>query len=115
MISMNTTTAMTTDTSIALPIGHAEPQRVTAEDLRWSAAVAQQLTNRGIDILSVHHNGRCMVLHVERDPNFEGIRGGMIRRQPAPGGMQRVYALQHLGVQVQWTVYEPALQEVANG
>jgi hypothetical protein len=98
----------------SLTVGQ-EPQRVTAEDLRWSAVVAQELTNRSVEILSAHHNGRRMVLHVERDPNFEGLYGAMIRRQPAPGGFDRIYAIERRGVQVQWTAFEAAVREVANG
>jgi hypothetical protein len=115
MTAETTTTGLTAINSIAHLIDRAEPQRVTAEDLRWSAAVAQQLTNRGVEILTAYHNGRRMVLHVERDPNFEGLRGSMIRRQPVAGGHERIYAIQHLGVQVQWTAFEAASREVANG
>lgn len=92
-----------------------EPQPPTAEDLRWAAAVAQQMTNRGIDLITAFHNGRRMVLHVARDPHLENARGSMIRRQPAPGGCERIYAVSHLGVQLQWTTFEPAAQEVAHG
>lgn len=116
MTAKTTTTGLAAINSIAPLIESAEPLRVTAEDLRWSAAVAQQLTNRGVDILTAFHNGRCMVLHVERDPNFDFQRGAMIRRQPAPGGCERIYAIRHQsGVQVQWTVFEAADREVANG
>lgn len=115
MTAETTTTGVAAINRIAHLIKAEEPLRVTAEDLRWSAEVAQQLTNRGIEILSAHHNGRRIVLHVDRNPNFTGLRGSMSRRQPAPGGYERIYAIQHLGVQVQWTVFEPAASEVANG
>jgi hypothetical protein len=102
-----------TITEIDLP----EVTSVTAEDLRWSAAAAQQLTNRGIEILSAYWNGRRMVLQLERDPNLENMQVGMIRRQPAPGGCERIYAGNHMGVQLQWSVFEPAARplEVVNG
>ena len=95
----------------------AEVTSLTAEDLRWAAAAAQQLTNRGIELLSAYWNGRRMVLHIERDPNFENVQICMIRRQPAPRGYDRIYACNHLGVQMQWSVFEPAARalEVANG
>jgi hypothetical protein len=110
-----TTTGLAAINGIAPLIESAEPLRVTAEDLRWSAAVAQHLTNRRVEILAAFHNGRRIVLHVDRDPNFEGLRGSMIRRQPAAGGYERIYAIQHVGVQVQWTAFEAAAREVANG
>jgi hypothetical protein len=96
-------------------LGSAEPQPITAEDLRWSAVVAQQLTDRGIDIMTAYHNGRGMVLHVNRDPHYGGLRGSMIRRQPVPGGYERIYAVRHLGVQVQWAQFQATASEVANG
>jgi hypothetical protein len=92
-----------------------EPQQPTAEDLRWAAEVAQQMTDRGIELVTAYHNGRRMVLHLERDPRLQNARGSMIRRQPAPGGIERIYAAQHLGMQLQWTVFEPAAEEVVNG
>ena len=100
---------------IAHLIDRRGPQRVTAEDLRWSAAVARELTSRGVEILTAYHNGRRMVLQVDRDPKFTNLHGSMIRRQPAPGGYERIYAIEHVGVQVQWAIYEAAAHEVANG
>lgn len=104
---------MNTTTDNALP----EVTSVTAEDLRWAAAAAQQLTNRDIQILSAHWNGRRMVLQIERDPNLENMQIGMVRRQPAPGGCDRIFAGNHLGVQLQWSVFEPAARvlEVVSG
>lgn len=93
---------------------------ITTEDLRWATKVAEQLTQRGIGIYTGYHNGRRMVLQVERNPDFAATQIAMIRRTPVMGGCERLYAANHLGVQIQWTVFEPATLSlvtlgVANG
>lgn len=93
---------------------------ITTEDLRWATKVAEQLTQRGIGIYTAYHNGRRMVLQVERNPDFVATQIAMIRRTPVVGGYERLYAANHLGVQIQWTVFEPATlalvaSVVANG
>ncbi len=88
---------------------------ITAEDLRWATKVAEQLDKRGVGIFNAFHNGRRVVLHVQRNPEFAATQIAMIRREPSPGGVQRTYAANHLGLQIQWTEYEQTLQAVANG
>lgn len=88
---------------------------LTAEDLRWATKVAEQVQQRGIGIYTAYHNGRRVVLHVERNPEFVATHIAMIRRQPAHGGTERIYAANHLGVQLQWSVFEPAAREVGHG
>lgn len=80
---------------------------ITAEDLRWATKVAEQLQSRGVGIFTAFHNGRRVVLHVERNPAFAATDIAMLRRQPAPGGYERIYACTHLGVQIQWSEFEP--------
>jgi hypothetical protein len=93
----------------------AEAAAVTAEDLRWATAVAEQLQQRGHTIHTAYHNGRRMVMHIDRDPQLSNTQIGMVRRTPLTDGYERVFACSHLGVQIQWVVFEPAAREVKHG
>lgn len=96
-------------------IGEQPTTFLTAEDLRWAVKVAEQLQHRGVGIFNAFHNGRRVVLHVERNPDFAATHVAMIKREPTAEGIKRTYVANHLGVQMQWSEVEQALQAVANG
>lgn len=98
----------------ALHLKPASPIRCTVEDLQRATNVAQQVQDMGGEIITAHHNGRSMVLHLDRKPALD-IESACIRRVPAPAGVERTYAGTHLGVQLQWTECDPAEREVCHG
>lgn len=96
-------------------IGAQPTTYLTAEDLRWAVKVAEQLQHRGVGIFNAYHNGRRVVLQVERNPDFAATHVAMTKREPTAEGVKRTYVANHLGVQIQWSELELTLQAVANG
>ena len=86
---------------------------VTAPQVRTTATVVKKLEDQGIRVLNLHHNGRQAVLLLDRKP--ASVRGVLFRRQPAPGGVDRIMATPFHGVQIEWAEFVPSTQEVGHG
>lgn len=84
-----------------------------AAALRHAATAIEQLDAHGIQVLGSYSNGRRPVLLLERKPAF--VTGAMQRRQPTGRGVDRVYAANYFGCQIEWNEHTPSALVVGHG